>query len=176
MPDGYRKRTGVTAWQRIEAMATEGKTIGEVARAAGCGVPYARASMRRAGKQYRRLPKGKAKYDWALLPADWMDRTDKEMAALVGAPGPAAVTQWRIRHGLRKQARRTRGAIRPEARPVEHPAMPDQRRNAQCRGRTCVPAFSEAVAYLKGKLKDFVATTARRLSMKGRQSDPIPCA
>jgi len=167
MPDGYRKRTGVTAGQRIVAMETEGKTMAEVARAAGCGKAYAGVALRKAGKKYRLLPKGNARYDWGLLPADWMDRTDKEMATMIGASGPAVVTQWRIRHGLMKQGRRTRSAIRPDTEPVEHRATPVPQGNVPCREKTCLPTFSKAVAYLKGKLKDFVATMSRKLSMKG---------
>jgi len=107
LPLAYRKRTGVTASQRIMAMETDGKTLSVIARAAGCGEAYAAVELRKAGKKYRLLPKGNAKYDWSLIPSDWMDRTDKEMAEIIGASGPAVVTQWRIRHGLRKQGSRT---------------------------------------------------------------------
>ena len=99
---GYRKRTGVTAAKRIMAMDTSGKTIREVARAAGCVAEYAGMALRKLGKPYRRLPKGNAKYDWGLMPANWRELTDKAMAGMVGA-GRAAVTQWRIRHGMRKR-------------------------------------------------------------------------
>jgi hypothetical protein len=101
--DGYRQRTGVTAEQRIARMETEGRTVEEVARAAGCGKAYARVAMKRAGKGYRHLPKGRARYDWALLPANWRELTDKAMAGMVGASSPAVVTQWRVRHGMRKR-------------------------------------------------------------------------
>lgn len=102
-PEGYRQRTGVTAGQRIKAMVTDGRTIVEIAKAAGCGEAYARVALRAGGKGYKRRPKGNARYDWSLLPADWKDRTDKEMAELVGASSPAVVTQWRVRHGMRKR-------------------------------------------------------------------------
>ena len=98
----YRRRTGVTAWQRIMAMDTSGKTIREVARAAGCVAEYAGMALRKLGKPYRRLSKGNAKYDWGLMPANWRELTDKAMADMVGA-GRAAVTQWRLRHGMRKR-------------------------------------------------------------------------
>ena len=99
----YRRRTGVTAWQRIMAMDTSGKTIREVARVAGCVAEYAGMALRKLGKPYRRLPKGNAKYDWGLMPANWRGLTDKAMAGMVGTSSPAAVTQWRLRHGMRKR-------------------------------------------------------------------------
>lgn len=102
-PAGYRRRTCVTAWDRIEAMDCSGRTISEVAKAAGCGESYAGVALRKLGKGYRRKPKGNARYDWGLLPSDWKSRTDKEMAGIVGASSPAVVTQWRVRHGMRKR-------------------------------------------------------------------------
>ena len=102
-PSLKRRRRGVTAAQRIAAMETSGRTADEVARAAGCGKGYAGARLRKLRKDYRRLPKGGARYDWSLMPSDWRSRTDKEMAELVGASSPAVVTQWRIRHGMRKR-------------------------------------------------------------------------
>ena len=102
-PSGYRRRTCVTASQRIAAMDCVGKTIGEVARVAGCGEAYAGVALRKLGKGYRRLPKGRARYDWGLMPANWRELSDKVMAGMVGASSPAVVTQWRVRHGMRKR-------------------------------------------------------------------------
>ena len=104
----YRQRRGVTAEQRIAKMLTEGKTLGEIAKAAGCGEAHARVALNEAGKEYRRLQKGRPKYDWSRFPMEgwrWTEMTDKAIAALVGASSPAVVTQWRIRHGMRKTGR-----------------------------------------------------------------------
>ena len=99
----YRRRTGVTAWQRIMAMDTSGRTIRDVARSVGCGAEYAGMALRKGKKPYRRLPKGNARYDWGLMPANWRELTDKAMAGMVGTSSPAAVTQWRLKHGMRKR-------------------------------------------------------------------------
>ena len=99
----YRHRRGTTSLQRIMAMDVTGKTMKEIAIAAGCGLGYARMVVGRAKKAYRKLPHGNARYDWKLLPANWQELTDKEMASMVGASSPAVVTQWRIRHGMRKK-------------------------------------------------------------------------
>ena len=103
VPQGYRRRTGGTAWQRIAAMDTKGKGMREVAEAAGCGVAHAGVAMRAMGKGYARMPKGNARYDWGLLPPGWRGLTDKELAGVVGASSPAVVAQWRLRHGMRKR-------------------------------------------------------------------------
>jgi hypothetical protein len=103
VPERKWQRTGVTAAARIAAMSTDGRTAEEVGKAAGCGGGHAAAVMRSLGKGFRRLPRGNARYDWSLMPSDWMSRTDKDMASLVGASSPSVVTQWRIRHGMRKR-------------------------------------------------------------------------
>ena len=100
----YRRRTRETAEQRIAEMETCEMTAGEVARAAGCGVAYARVTMVRHDKSYRKLPNGRAKYDWGLMPPNWRELTDKKIAEIVGASAPSVVAQWRIRHGMGKRA------------------------------------------------------------------------
>ena len=101
--ENHRKHIEVTAWQRIAGMVTDGKTMIEVAKVVGCGAAYAGVAMRRMGKGYVRMAKGNSKYNWRLLPPNWRDLTDKEMAGVIGASSPAVVTQWRIRHGMRKR-------------------------------------------------------------------------
>lgn len=100
---GYRHHVGVTAEDRIGAMVTDGKTVEEVARGAGCGEAFARVVMKRLGKVYKKLPKGNSRYDWDLVPLNWEELTDKVIAGMVGASSPAVVTQWRIRHNMRKR-------------------------------------------------------------------------
>ncbi len=100
----YRRRTAVTAEQRIVAMDTTGMTMAEIARTAGCCAAYAQVVMSRSGKPYRKLPSGRARYDWGLFPADWRQQTDKKIAEIVGASAPCVVAQWRIRHGMGKRA------------------------------------------------------------------------
>jgi len=102
-PARYRRRVEVTAGDRIAAMDTEGKTVIEVAKAAGCGIGFARATMKRNRKDYKRMPKGNARYDWTLVPSNWEELTDKVIAGMVGASSPAIVTQWRVRHNMRKR-------------------------------------------------------------------------
>lgn len=99
----HRRRTAVTSLDRLAAMNTEGRTLPELARLAGCGKRNAAMLLKRLGQGFRRRPRGNARYDWARFPSDWEDRTDKEIAAVVGVDNPAVVTQWRNRHGFRKQ-------------------------------------------------------------------------
>lgn len=101
----FHKATGVTAAERLEAMNTTDRTLPQLARLAGCTDTTASLLLRRMGKDFRRRPKGSAKYDWTKFPHDWVDRTDEEIAAVVGVPSPAIVAQWRIRHGYRKRSR-----------------------------------------------------------------------
>ncbi len=96
-----RKRRGVTAVQRLAMMDVSGKTLEEVARAAGCSQWYARTALRSLGKPYRKARKD-AKYDWGLFPEGWRAMTDKEIATIVGVPNPTVVTVWRLRRGLRR--------------------------------------------------------------------------
>ena len=102
-PSEYRHRRGVTSTERIGVMDCSGKTVEEVARSAGCGAAYAGVALRKLKKDYRRLPRGNPRYDWGLLPENWKDLTDKALADIVGALNPAVVTQWRVRHGMRKR-------------------------------------------------------------------------
>lgn len=99
----HRRRTSVTPMDRLAAMDTDGRTLPELARLAGCGIRNAAMLLRRLGRGFRRRPRGNARHDWARFPADWPDRTDKEIAAIVGIGNPAVVTQWRNRHGFRKR-------------------------------------------------------------------------
>lgn len=102
-PRRYRRRTAVTAAERIAWMETARGTIPEVARIAGCGEEHAYSLLRGMGKGFRRRPRGCSKYDWSRIPPDWVGRTDKELAGLVGVKDPSVVAQWRIRHGMRKR-------------------------------------------------------------------------
>lgn len=112
-PDSFRKRTVVTATELLQAITTSEHTIPALARLTKSGEANIRVILKKLGKTFRKRPKGNAKYDWTRLPADWATRTDRALAAIVGASSPAVVAQWRIRHGCRKRAR-----------PIErHPAM-----------------------------------------------------
>jgi hypothetical protein len=55
------------------------------------------------GQGFRRRPRDNARHDWTRFLADWAERTDKEIAAVVGIGNPAVVTHRRNRHGFRKR-------------------------------------------------------------------------
>ena len=101
-PDGYRRHIGSVVEDSIAVMATVEMTAEQVGKAVGCSEAYAGVVMRKLGKSYMRKSKWNSKYDWSLFPRGWKSMTDKEIAVLVGASVPAIVTQWRIRHGMRK--------------------------------------------------------------------------
>ena len=104
-PLRFRKRTTITAESRLSLMDTTGMTLDKVADLAGCKEQRAALILRKLGKGYRRRPRGAATCDWSKFPGDWLLRTDKEIAVLVGASVPAVVAQWRNRHGYRKNVR-----------------------------------------------------------------------
>ena len=102
-PDGYRTRTTGTAANEIAKGEWSGKTVPEVALEAGCSEGHAGLLLRKAGKAYKKRPKGNSRYDWGKMPSNWKDLTDKEIAVIIGASSRVVVTQWRVRHGMRKR-------------------------------------------------------------------------
>jgi len=99
-PRLHRKES---AADRLSKIDTTDKTLPELVKIAKCNTSRAMYVLKSLGKTYTRRPRGNPIYDWTLFPADWEDKTDKEIAVLVGTDNPAIVTQWRHRHGYRKQ-------------------------------------------------------------------------
>ena len=100
--DRYRKHTLPTVVDVIVGMETVGMSLEEVARRASCSKKHALKVLLDLGKEYARLPKGNSKYDWGKFPDNWKEFTDRELAVVIGVGNPSVVTQWRVRHGYRK--------------------------------------------------------------------------
>jgi hypothetical protein len=98
-----RQRTVPTSLDKLRDIDTSGLTLPQLAVLTGCKHRQIVDSLNILGKTYVQRPKGNAKYDWSKFPKDWVLRTDKDIAILVGVANPAVVTQWRIRHGYSKQ-------------------------------------------------------------------------
>lgn len=98
-PDHKKKRTIPTAESLLTGMETDGKTLPELAKAAGCSQSHAALVMRGLDKGYKRRPKGRARLAWDKFPTRWLSMTDKDIGALVGTTDGSVVAQWRSRHG-----------------------------------------------------------------------------
>jgi len=90
------------ARDRLALIDTAGLELPELASMAGVSERRVADLLKGLGKTFKRRPKGNALYDWSKMPSDWANRTDKELAELVGVPNPDVVTIWRYRHGMKK--------------------------------------------------------------------------
>ena len=88
--------------EHLASLDTSGMDLKQLAVLVGCSERRVADLLKGLGKTFKRRPKGNALYDWGKIPMDWAMRTDKELAAIVGVPSPAVVTQWRNRHGMKK--------------------------------------------------------------------------
>jgi hypothetical protein len=95
-----RART-VTVEGELKGLETEELTLSEVAGKIGYSEKHIGVVLGRMGKCFKRR-KGRAWHNWGLFPANWEEMTDKEIGLVVGVDEPCVVTQWRNRHGYRK--------------------------------------------------------------------------
>jgi hypothetical protein len=100
------KRTCNTVGSILKEVDTSDKTLTELAPIVNCQERRVSEVLKGMGKDFKHKPRGGAIYDWTKFPEDWMCKTDKELAVIIGVKDPAIVGQWRIRHGYRKQAKK----------------------------------------------------------------------
>jgi hypothetical protein len=101
-------KRSLTPWKRTVPIAetilmnidSSDMTLSELAKAAGCQERRVKHLLSKIGKTYQQEDKIRGIYDWSKFPAEqWRDKTDKQLAVIIGIDNPVIVTQWRKRHG-----------------------------------------------------------------------------
>ena len=99
----HRKNSSLVS--DIAKYNTSDKTLKELAIIFDCNIGYLRGILRSLGKDYSWVDKRKGgKYAWDT--ADW-GKTDRQVAAFLGVPNAATVTQHRRRMGIIKHRSHT---------------------------------------------------------------------
>jgi len=104
-PLNPKKHTKDSSIIRLMAIDTSNMVLPELAKIAKCHEGRVLSVLKELGKDFKRRKRGGSTYDWSKFPKDWRDKTDKEIAVLLGVKHPSLVAQWRFRHGYRKRAK-----------------------------------------------------------------------
>jgi hypothetical protein len=103
----HRKNTLPNSASRLSEINTDNFTLPELSKMVGCHENRVMALLKQLGKNYKHRPRGihrkninDTPYDWSKFPADWYDKTDKEISLVIGTDKVSTVTTWRVRHGF----------------------------------------------------------------------------
>ena len=102
-----------TIRQEIKGLNTAEMTPRAIAREVGCGISYVKVVLKEEGLPYVSTVCSREKYNWGklfkygedgkVLPGEWVNMTQKEVAKVLRVKNVQVVTQYYKRNGIRKE-------------------------------------------------------------------------